>query len=51
MKREFNVVIERDPEGYYMASVPDSQVCAARELWHAEPNLKTGRHLCRAANL
>jgi predicted RNase H-like HicB family nuclease len=27
MKREFNVVIERDSEGYYVASVPNLPGC------------------------
>ncbi|MEE9466303.1 MAG: type II toxin-antitoxin system HicB family antitoxin [Candidatus Neomarinimicrobiota bacterium] len=27
MKREFNVIIERDDEGYYVASVPDLKGC------------------------
>jgi predicted RNase H-like HicB family nuclease len=27
MKREFNVVIERDAEGYYVASVPSLSGC------------------------
>jgi len=27
MKREFNVVIERDAEGYYVASVPSLPGC------------------------
>ena len=27
MKREFNVVIERDSQGYYVASVPELHGC------------------------
>ena len=27
MKREFNVVIERDSEGFYVASVPELRGC------------------------
>jgi predicted RNase H-like HicB family nuclease len=27
MKRDFNVVIERDAEGYYVASVPELRGC------------------------
>ena len=27
MKREFNVIIERDNEGYYIASVPELRGC------------------------
>jgi predicted RNase H-like HicB family nuclease len=27
MKREFNVIIERDEDGYYVASVPELKVC------------------------
>lgn len=27
MKHEFNVIIERDPEGYYVASVPELKGC------------------------
>lgn len=27
MKREFNVIIERDDEGYYVATVPEIRGC------------------------
>lgn len=27
MKRDFNVIIEKDAEGYYMASVPELRCC------------------------
>lgn len=27
MKREFNVIIERDSEGYYVATVPELRGC------------------------
>ena len=27
MKREFNVIIERDTEGYYVATVPELRGC------------------------
>jgi predicted RNase H-like HicB family nuclease len=27
MKREFNVIIERDSEGYYLATVPELRGC------------------------
>ncbi len=27
MKREFNVIIERDEEGYYVATVPELRGC------------------------
>ncbi|MBI3595567.1 MAG: type II toxin-antitoxin system HicB family antitoxin [Nitrospirae bacterium] len=27
MKREFNVIIEKDEEGYYVASVPELRGC------------------------
>lgn len=27
MKREFNILIERDTEGYYVASVPELRGC------------------------
>ena len=27
MKREFNVIIERDAEGYYVATVPELRGC------------------------
>ncbi len=30
MRREFNVVIERDTEGYYVASVPALRACYTR---------------------
>lgn len=27
MQQEFNVIIERDPDGYYVATVPELQGC------------------------
>ena len=27
MKREFNVIIQKDPEGYYVATVPELRGC------------------------
>lgn len=32
MKKEFNVIIERDSEGYYVASVPELKGCHTQAL-------------------
>jgi hypothetical protein len=44
MKREFNVIIERDAEGYYVARVPELRGChtQAKSL---DALMKRGRRL------
>ena len=48
MKREFNVVIERDFEGYYVASVPELHGChtQARSLDKLLHRIKEAIELC-----
>ncbi len=48
MKREFNVVIERDSEGFYMASVPELHGChtQARSLDKLLNRIKEAIELC-----
>ncbi len=48
MKREFNVVIERDSEGYYVASVPELHGChtQARSLDKLLSRIKEAIELC-----
>ena len=48
MKREFNVVIERDSEGYYMASVLELHGChtQARSLDKLLSRIKEAIELC-----
>ena len=48
MKREFNVVIERDSEGYYVASVPELHGChtQARSLDKLLTRIKEAIELC-----
>lgn len=48
MKREFNVVIERDTEGYYVASVPGFHGChtQARSLDKLLSRVKEAIELC-----
>ena len=48
MKREFNVVIERDSEGYYVASVPELPGChtQARSLDKLLSRVKEAIELC-----
>ena len=48
MKREFNVVIERDAEGYYVASVPELPGChtQARSLDKLQPRIREAIELC-----
>ena len=48
MKREFNVVIERDSEGYYVASVPGLRGChtQARSLDKLLVRIKEAIELC-----
>ena len=48
MKREFSVVIERDSEGYYVASVPELHGChtQARSLDKLLTRIKEAIALC-----
>ena len=48
MKREFNVVIERDTEGYYVASVPELHGChtQARSLDKLQNRIREAIELC-----
>jgi predicted RNase H-like HicB family nuclease len=48
MKRPFNVVIERDSEGYYVASVPELQGChtQARSLDTLMKRVQEAIELC-----
>ena len=48
MKREFNVVIERDSEGFYVASVPALHGChtQARSLDKLLTRIKEAIELC-----
>jgi predicted RNase H-like HicB family nuclease len=48
MKREFNVVIERDAEGFYVASVPDLRGChtQARSLDKLLTRIREAIELC-----
>lgn len=48
MKREFSVVIERDSEGYYVASVPELRGChtQARSLDKLQSRIKEAIELC-----
>ena len=48
MHREFNVVIERDSEGYYVASVPSLRGChtQARSLDELVERIREAIELC-----
>jgi predicted RNase H-like HicB family nuclease len=48
MGREFNVVVERDAEGFYVASVPTLQGChtQARSLDELMDRIKEAIELC-----
>lgn len=48
MKREFNVVIERDSDGYYVASVPELRGChtQARSLDKLLVRIREAIELC-----
>lgn len=48
MKREFNVVIERDAEGFYVASVPQLHGChtQARSMDKLLSRIKEAIELC-----
>jgi predicted RNase H-like HicB family nuclease len=51
MRREFNVVIERDTEGYYVASVPELRGChtQARSLDKLLSRIREAIELCLEA--
>ena len=51
MRREFNVVIERDAEGYYVASVPGLKGChtQARSLDKLLSRIREAIELCLEA--
>ncbi len=48
MKREFNVIIERDTEGYYVATVPELRGChtQARSLDTLMKRVREAIELC-----
>ena len=48
MTKEFNVVIERDEEGYYVASVPELQGChtQAKSLDKLMERIREAIQLC-----
>jgi len=48
MKKEFNVVVERDREGYYVASIPELPGChtQARSLDELMERIKEAAELC-----
>ena len=48
MRREFNVIIEKDEEGYYVASVPTLTGChtQARSLDELMERIKEAIELC-----
>jgi predicted RNase H-like HicB family nuclease len=51
MARDFNVVIERDSEGFYVASVPSLRGChtQARSLDELMERIREAIELCLAA--
>ena len=51
-KREFNVIVERDEEGYYVASVPELPGChtQARSLDKLMERIREVIELCLEAN-
>ena len=48
MEREFSVIIERDPEGYYVASVPALRGChtQAKSLDELMERIREAIQLC-----
>jgi predicted RNase H-like HicB family nuclease len=48
MKKEFNVIIERDPQGYFVASVPQLPGChtQAKTLDALLVRIKEAMELC-----
>ena len=51
MIRQFNVIVERDSEGYYVATVPDLPGChtQARSLDDLMDRVREAIHLCLEA--
>lgn len=51
MTKDFNVIIERDEEGYYVASVPELQGChtQARSLDKLMERIREAIELCLEA--
>jgi predicted RNase H-like HicB family nuclease len=49
MRREYSVIIERDEEGYYVASVPELRGCQtqARSLDELMERVREAAALCR----
>jgi predicted RNase H-like HicB family nuclease len=52
MQRQFDVVIERDEEGFYVASVPQLPGChtQARSLDDVAPRIREAIELCLEAS-
>jgi predicted RNase H-like HicB family nuclease len=52
VKREFNVIIERDAEGYYVATVPELRGChtQAKSLDKLMERIREAIDLCLEAN-
>ena len=48
MKREFNVVVERDREGFYVASIPELKGChtQAKSLDDLMARIREAAELC-----
>ncbi len=48
MKKEFNVVVERDREGFYVASIPELRDChaQARSLDELMERIREAAELC-----
>jgi predicted RNase H-like HicB family nuclease len=48
MKREFNVVVERDRDGYYVASIPALKGChtQAKSLDELRERIREAAELC-----
>ena len=48
MKKEFNVVVERDREGYYVASIPELPGChtQAKSLDDLMERIREAAQLC-----
>ena len=53
MKKEFDVIIEKDEEGYYVASVPSIKGChtQAKSLDQLMERIKEAIELCLEENL
>ena len=48
MKREFNVIVERDRDGFYVASIPELQGChtQAKSLDEVMERIREAAELC-----